>query len=78
MTSRDVDFLGEESLDKPLSDVSGGGCGSCLVLWGSRVIVVWYVVVVQLMTPRENLVVAQYGCTLEEANQILQGKKKGQ
>jgi len=38
VTSRDVDFLGEESLDKPLNDVSGSGCGSSLssVLCKSR------------------------------------------
>ena len=33
--------------------------------------------VFQLMTPRKDLVVVQYGCTLEEANHILQSHKKG-
>ena len=32
----------------------------------------------QLMTPREDLVVAHYGCTLEEAHLILQTNKKGE
>jgi IMP dehydrogenase len=50
VTSRDVDFLEDDSLSRPLSD---------------------------LMTPREDLVVAHYGCTLEEAHQILQTNKKG-
>ncbi|XP_064398391.1 inosine-5'-monophosphate dehydrogenase 1-like isoform X1 [Halichondria panicea] len=50
VTSRDVDFLGDESLSRPLHD---------------------------LMTPRDDLVVAHYGCTLEEANEILQSNKKG-
>ena len=72
ITSRDVDFLGEEALDRPLGDV----CSS-LPIYTKLLCFRANDMVPQLMTRKEELIVAHHGCTLTEANQLLQTSKKG-